>query len=135
VGYRKVLGALVALAASSVAIALAACGGSPAPQTGAADVASAIESSCMATTPPSCTSTPHYADTMPILRKNCVPCHAGSMDAPQWPLTMYADIAPWATDIQGKLCSGAMPPADGGIVLAPADRLTLLDWVQCGAPE
>jgi hypothetical protein len=48
---------------------------------------------------------------------------------------MYSDVQPWAGAMQDKLCAGAMPPADGGIVLAPSDRLTLLDWVQCGAPE
>jgi hypothetical protein len=135
-GHAKVRIALLTLVAGGgVALALAACGSSPAPQSEDAKVDSAIEAACTATTPPSCTSTPNYADAVPILQKSCVPCHAGSAGAPQWPLTKYIDIEPWAGDIQGKLCAGAMPPADGGIALAPSDRLTLLDWVQCGAPE
>jgi hypothetical protein len=72
---------------------------------------------------------------VPILQKSCVPCHEGSAGAPQWPLTMYSDVAPWAGALQDKLCAGAMPPADGGIALGPSERLTLIDWVQCGAPE
>lgn len=133
--HRAVRTALVALAAGGVALALVACGSSPTLESDDAKAESAIEAACTATTPPSCTSTPHYADAVPILEKSCVPCHAGSTGAPQWPLTVYSDIEPWAGTMQDKLCAGAMPPADGGIALAPSDRLTLLDWVQCGAPE
>jgi hypothetical protein len=28
-----------------------------------------------------------------------------------------------------------MPPLDGGITIAPADRLTVLDWIQRGDIE
>lgn len=125
---------MLTLSACGVALALAACGSSAAPESEGANAEKVIEATCTAMMAPSCTSTPHYADAVPILQKSCVPCH-GSAGTPQWPLTMYNDIEPWAGAIQDELCSGAMPPADGGIALAPSDRLTLLDWVQCGAPE
>ncbi len=125
-------------AASAVAFGfgLVACGSSPARQTDETQVENAIQASCTATTPPSCsTSTPHYADVAPILKKSCVPCHPGPPGAAQWPLTMYGSIAPWAGDIEDQVCGNAMPPADGGIAIGASDRLTILDWVQCGAPE
>jgi hypothetical protein len=134
-GLANVRVVLLTLAAGSAALALVACSSSPAPQSGDAKVESAIEATCTATTPPTCTSTPHYADVLPILNKSCVPCHPGPAGSPQWPLTMYSDIEPWAGVVQDEVCEGAMPPADGGIPIDPSDRLTLLDWVQCGAPE
>jgi hypothetical protein len=132
------IASLMALAAGGVGFGLlVACGTSaPAPQASAVEVENAIQASCMATMPPSCpASTPHYADVAPILEKSCVPCHPGPAGAPQWPLTVYGDIAPWAGVIQDEVCGNTMPPADGGIGIDPSDRLTILDWVQCGAPE
>jgi hypothetical protein len=127
---------LIALAAGGVGLALVACGSSPARETGDSEVANAIRTSCASTAAPSCPpSTPHYADVVPILQKSCVPCHPGPPGATQWPLTVYGDIAPWAGVIQDQVCQNAMPPLDGGIAIAPSDRLTLLDWAQCGAPE
>jgi hypothetical protein len=126
----------MALAAGGVGIVLVACGGSPGSETGDANVENAIRSSCAATVPPTCsTSTPHYADVAPILQKSCVPCHPGPAGATQWPLTEYDDVQPWAGVVQDEVCANAMPPLDGGIAITEPDRLTILDWVQCGAPE
>jgi hypothetical protein len=132
------IASLMALAAAGVGSgALVACGTSaPAPQSNAIQVENAIQASCTATMPPSCpASTPHYADVEPILEKSCVPCHPGPAGSPQWPLTVYGDIAPWAGVIQDEVCGNTMPPVDGGIGIDQSDRLTILDWVQCGAPE
>lgn len=127
---------LMTLAAGGIGLVLAGCGSSPVPETSDAEVASAILASCTATTAPSCpASTPHYAEVAPIFQKSCVPCHPGPAAAMQWPLTAYGDIAPWAGVIQDEVCENAMPPVDGGIALDPSDRLTILDWTQCGAPE
>jgi hypothetical protein len=127
---------LMTLAACGIGLVLAGCVGSPVPETSDAEVASAILASCTATTTPSCpASTPHYAEVAPIFQKSCVPCHPGPPATMQWPLTAYVDIAPWAGVIQGEVCENAMPPVDGGIALDPSDRLTILDWTQCGAPE
>jgi hypothetical protein len=127
---------LMTLAAGGVGLVLVGCGSSPARETGDAEVESAIRASCTATTPPSCpASTPHYADVAPIFQKSCVPCHPGPPGAMQWPLTAYGDIAPWGGVIEDEVCENAMPPVDGGVAIAGSDRLTILDWVQCGAPE
>jgi hypothetical protein len=126
----------MALAAGGVGLLLVACGGSPGSGAGGENVENAIRNSCAATVPPTCsTSTPRYADVEPILQKSCVPCHPGPAGATQWPLTEYEDVAPWAGVIQDQLCANAMPPVDGGVAIAEADRLTILDWVECGAPE
>jgi hypothetical protein len=133
------ISSLMTLAAGGVGLGLGlvACGsGSPARETSDTEVENAIQASCTATTHPVCpASTPHYADVEPILQKSCIPCHPGPPGATQWPLTAYDDITPWADVIQDQLCENAMPPADGGIGIDPSDRLTILDWVQCGAPR
>jgi uncharacterized membrane protein len=126
----------MALAAGGLWLGLVGCGSSSAHGSGEVDVENAIRTSCTATAPPACsTSTPHYADVEPILQKSCVPCHPGPAGATQWPLTDYSDNAAWAGAIQDELCASTMPPLDGGIAITQPDRLTILDWVQCGAPE
>jgi hypothetical protein len=130
--------ALMARVAGGVGFGLlVACSSSPAaPQATEVEVENAIQASCTATMPPSCPSSiPHYADVAPILEKSCVPCHPGPVGSPQWPLTVYGDIAPWAGVIQDEVCGNTMPPLDGGVAITQPDRLTILDWVQCGAPE
>jgi hypothetical protein len=122
----------------AVGLVLAACGGgSASPANDGASVEKAIVSVCTATTPPTCDGgvIPRYADVTPILEKSCIPCHPGPAGAPQWPLTAYSDIQPWAGVILDEVCGSAMPPSDGGIGITESDRLTILDWVQCGAPE
>jgi hypothetical protein len=126
----------MAFVAGAVGLALVACGGSPAPETGETEAENAIQASCAATTRLSCAaSTLHYADVAPILQKSCVPCHPGPAGATQWPLTAYGDVAPWAGVIEDEICENAMPPVDGGIAIDESDRLTILDWVECSAPE
>jgi hypothetical protein len=117
-------------------LGLVACGSSPRPANDDANVEKAIVATCTATVPPGCSGpTPHSAAVTPILEKSCIPCHPGPPGAVQWPLTAYTDIQPWAGVIQDEVCANAMPPLDGGIAIAEPDRLTILDWVQCGAPE
>ena len=137
---RVLLPSLVAFAAGAVGVVLVACGSSPhaspAPANDDANVEKAILTTCTAKVPPSCSGpTPHYADVAPILQKSCIPCHPGPPGAVQWPLTAITDIQPWAGVIQDKVCANTMPPLDGGIAIAESDRLTILDWVQCGAPQ
>lgn len=131
--------ALLALAAPAAVLLVAACGSSgssPSRGSGDIDVASAIQTSCSSTTPPACTKSLHFADVEPIFQKSCVSCHSGpSGPSGQWPLIVYNDIAPWAGAVQDQLCGNTMPPVDGGVPMAESDRLTILDWVACGAPE
>src|SRR5580693_450279 len=75
-----------------------ACGGSPAaPVPRDLGVEDAIRISCDVAAPTACpVPSPHYSDVAPILQKSCVPCHPGPAADPQWPLTEYEDVAPWA---------------------------------------
>jgi hypothetical protein len=133
---RVLVPLLVALAAGAAGFSLVACLGGPARANDDAMIANAILTTCAATTPPDCSGpTLHYGDVVPILQKSCIPCHPGPPDAGQWPLTAYGDVGPWAGVIQDEVCANAMPPLDGGIPIAESDRLTILDWVRCGAPE
>jgi hypothetical protein len=134
----KYLRALVPSLVAFAGLAAAACGSSStAPSNDDANVEKAIVATCTATMAPSCddASTPDYAQVTPILEKSCVPCHPGPAGAPQWPLTAYTDIQPWAGVILDEVCGNTMPPLDGGIPITASDRLTLLDWAQCGAPQ
>jgi hypothetical protein len=136
--WRTFVPALMALAAGAAGLVLVACSSSsPSPANEAANVENAIVSVCTATTPPTCDGggVPRYADVTPILVKGCIPCHPGPPGATQWPLTDYSDIQPWASVILDEVCGSEMPPEDGGIAITEADRLTLLNWAQCGAPE
>src|SRR5450432_489635 len=127
---RVVVPSLIASAAVAVGLVLVACGSSSGPVANSdTEVAQTIVAACTATVPPSCSGpTPHYADALPILQKSCIPCHPGAPGSPQWPLTEYADIQPWAGVIEDEICGNAMPPLDGGIAITQSDRLTLLDW-------
>lgn len=98
-------------------------------------VESTLRTSCEATAPTACSMpSPHYADIVPILQRSCTPCHNGETGSP-WPLTGYDDVAAWSDAIQQDLSSCAMPPLDGGVPMTTADRLAVLDWVQCGDPQ
>jgi hypothetical protein len=133
---RIAIPSLIALASGIAGAVLFACSSNSPAADGDATVEKAIVATCTATMPPSCTGPiPNYADVTPILEKSCIPCHPGPAGAPQWPLTDYGDIQPWAGVIEDEVCSNAMPPLDGGIAITASDRLTLLDWVQCNAPQ
>jgi hypothetical protein len=122
------MGALLAFAA--------ACGDSSAPEPSAAAVEDAIHASCTPDAPAVCTMpSARYAEVAPIFQKSCDPCHEDDAADGQWPLTQYDDVYPWASLVRQDLCSNAMPPADGGVPIAAADRLALLAWIQCGAPQ
>jgi mono/diheme cytochrome c family protein len=91
-----------------------------------------------------------YADALPVFYENCVSCHqpagptVGGMLAPM-SLMRYEDARRWATRIKHAIETGYMPPwgaheqhrgeFKGERYLDPADRATLLAWVDAGAPE
>src|SRR5580658_4018570 len=114
-----------------------ACGDAPAGSdaSDAATIENAIQTSCQLTPSTACSTPLHYADVAPILTRSCVPCHSGDAADMAWPLTAYGDVAAWAPIVQYDLCTDQMPPLDGGIAIAPADRLAALAWIQCGDVE
>ena len=113
------------------------CGGGAAgdPTADAGSGADAV--SCTATAPTACpTPAPRYADVKTLIQQNCAgPCHSGADPAGPWPLTNYEHVADWADIVRADLLDCTMPPADGGVTLAPEDRLAILTWLRCGFPE
>ncbi len=84
-----------------------------------------------------------YSDIAPALYRNCTSCHRVGGGAPFSMLT-YSDIAPWATAMQTAIQDGEMPPwaPDTSYMhfinerpLSPADRDTILAWINDGALE
>ena len=82
-------------------------------------------------------------DVAPILYKNCATCHRPGEAAPMSLLT-YKDARPWAKSIRQFVSTGAMPPWHAtqphGVFsndrrLTEADKNTLMNWVDAGAPE
>src|SRR5262245_39673842 len=89
-------------------------------------------------------ATPTFAkDVAPIFYKNCTNCHRPGEIAPMSLLT-FKDARPWVRSIATKVGGDTMPPwhADpefGKFLndrrLSPAEKATILAWVNAGAPE
>jgi mono/diheme cytochrome c family protein len=87
---------------------------------------------------------PSYAtDVAPILHEHCAICHRPNDVAP-FAMTDYASVASWAPAIKQSVLANEMPPwhvdpAYGhwtnGLALAASDRMTLVRWVNAGAPR
>jgi hypothetical protein len=82
-------------------------------------------------------------DVAPILYRNCTTCHRPGEIAPMSLLT-YKDARPWAKSIAVRVSAGTMPPwhadpASGEFLndrrLNGADKETILQWADAGAPE
>ncbi len=88
--------------------------------------------------------TPGYSrDVAPILRQHCAICHRPNDVAP-FAMTDYATVASWAPVMQHALLSNEMPPWhvdpayghwSNSLALSAADRLSLLRWIDAGAPR
>jgi hypothetical protein len=84
-----------------------------------------------------------YKDVFPILQNRCQNCHRAGEAAPM-PLMTYAEARPWAKSIKAAVLAKKMPPwfADpkygkfsNDLSLPPAERDTLVAWVDAGAPS
>jgi mono/diheme cytochrome c family protein len=82
-------------------------------------------------------------DVAPILYANCTSCHRAGEIGPMQLIT-YKETRPWARSIAQRVAAGTMPPwhadpAHGEFVndrrLRDAERKTILDWANGGAPE
>jgi hypothetical protein len=90
------------------------------------------------------TKTPTYSkDVAPIFYKNCTSCHRAGEIGPM-ALVTYQDARPWAKSIATKVAAGTMPPWYGESAhseftndrrLTGADKATILEWANGGAPE
>lgn len=99
----------------------------------------------MAAAFPALWAAPSYqSEVRPILEKRCVGCHRAGEIGPM-PLGSYAEVRPWAKSIRQAVTKGTMPPwhADAAKSVAfhndrsltAAERKTVQDWVDAGAPE
>src|SRR5580704_3084838 len=84
-----------------------------------------------------------HKEVEPILQNRCQSCHRPGEAGPM-PLLNFQQVRPWAKAIRAALLSGKMPPwqADprygkfaNDLRLAPADRETLVAWIDGGAVE
>jgi hypothetical protein len=93
------------------------------------------DSSCPTGNLPTCPSSgaPSYAtDVAPIFAQQCVTCHSAGGQEPSTPLGTYADVYMYRSPVLDQVDACLMPL---GTSLAPADRITLLTWLLCGAPN
>jgi hypothetical protein len=97
-----------------------------------------MNDSCPADQPSSCPSPqPSYAtDIAPLIQHYCATasCHSASGSANGWDFTSYSGIKTFALDAEHQLYQCRMPlyPAPAPTT---AERVTLLTWFECGAPN
>ena len=80
-------------------------------------------------TPPS-----FAAEVKPIFDGVCATCHAPGGRMKSVPFTTYAQIYGRRTTILSQVDDCVMPPVDGP-QLSDQQRLTLMTWFVCGAPD
>ena len=104
-------------------VSASACGGMSAP-------------SCPADEPKACPTTgvPSYAtDIAPLIDKYCTSCHGPGGEKSNMPLTTYAQLDGAISSVHNQIYQCRMPlsPPDP----TEAERVTLLTWFVCGAPN
>jgi len=122
--------------AVAVAVALAACSSSgPASPAVNMDAATDAGPVCPNDLPASCPSmVPSYkTDIAPILATYCVTCHSPTGVA-GYPEVTYADVSKQASSILDTVYQCTMPPI-GSSQLTVQQRVTLMDWLVCNAPD
>ena len=78
---------------------------------------------------------PNYTRVVaPLLQRTCVVCHGPGGVQSGSPLDSLAGIKKHQADCLGRVAACSMPPPDGP-QLSAADRLTLLQWLACDAPD
>jgi mono/diheme cytochrome c family protein len=77
---------------------------------------------------------PSYkTEIFPILQSGCIPCHGPDGTAGYYETT-YADVAGQRESIESFVSICNMPPANGPQI-STAQRIALLEWLSCGAPN
>jgi hypothetical protein len=113
---------LVALAAGALALG---CGGHSGPPV-----------NCPQNLPAACPGPPpsFAADVKPIFDSVCTTCHAPGGKKADVPFTTFDQIHGRRTTILSQVYDCVMPPVDGP-QLSDAQRLTLMTWFVCEAPN
>ena len=84
-----------------------------------------------------------HKDVEPIMQAKCQQCHRPNDVAP-FALITYNDVSTYAADVQLQLGNNAMPPWKpvagygsfrNSYALTDAERQTMMDWLNAGAPE
>jgi hypothetical protein len=90
---------------------------------------------CLSDLPAACpTPMPSYkTDVQPILATYCVTCHSPSGCCGYNEVT-YAEVSAQASSILDQVYDCDMPPI-GSPMLTTQERLTLLGWLVCKAPD
>ena len=113
---------LVAAILAAVAVAGTGCGSAP------------VGQGCRRAAPPTCPSpAPGYAaNVAPLVTRLCRPCHTQGGVESTAALDSYEQVRARGADIQVRLESCLMPPADQPQPTV-AEGATLLTWLVCGA--
>jgi hypothetical protein len=95
------------------------------------------EDPCPADLPSSCPADAagYKATIAPMLAELCVPCH--SQGGPSVHLLQtYAEVSALRGSVLDQVYACKMPPAGSGYpALTTTQRLALLGWLVCGAPD
>ena len=117
-----------AILAAILAVVIAGC--SPAPATWATD-----GGGCVRELPPCPAMPPSYKETVsPILERACISCHYPESNLARSSLTPYAAVAADLGSMVDQVYACAMPPP-GHLQLTAAERTSLLEWLECKAPD
>ena len=101
-----------------------------------ATAACGSDASCPRDTPSSCpTPTPSYAtDVVPVLDMFCNDCHSPTGQAADRPFQTYDEVFARRTAVLSFTADCQMPPPDFPQP-TEAERVALLGWLACGAPN
>jgi hypothetical protein len=85
---------------------------------------------------PTCPATPpSYAQTVqPIIAKRCVSCHFAGSTLAREDLSTYAGVFANRGTVLDQVYGCIMPPSDA-LPLAADEKVTLMTWLVCGAPN
>jgi hypothetical protein len=75
----------------------------------------------------------YQVDVAPILQRDCIPCH-GPSGAAGYDETSYSQVYDQRGAILSQV-SACLMPSVGSPQLTIPERLALLDWLVCGAPD
>jgi hypothetical protein len=92
---------------------------------------------CPSDAPASCPSTvPSYAQAVgPLLAANCGSCHEVGGSNPNPVLATAGDYAAHRIDVLAQIEACLMPPPGGPDGFTVSERLQVLTWLVCGAPN
>lgn len=90
---------------------------------------------CQNDLPQDCPTAPSYqSDIAPLLKQHCVICHSPTGLESERPLNSYSAVYGQRGSVLTQVYGCQMPPPDRQ-PLSSAERLLLLRWLVCHAPD